>query len=79
MGGESVRGMDMQRVNSRSIYSIGYDPNSQTLVIRFWGGLTYKYFGVPPSVYSQFVSASSKGRFYNSYIRGNRYLGERLN
>lgn len=71
--------MDMQRVNSRSIYSIGYDPVTQTLVIRFWTGFTYRYFGVSQNVYSQFMSAGSKGRFYNSYIRGNRYLGERLN
>ena len=70
--------MEMNRVSSRTIYSIGFDKQSSTLQIRFWSGFTYQYFGVPVSVYESFKLATSKGRFYNQHIRGNRYLGRRV-
>mgnify|MGYP000659196090 CR=1 FL=1 len=70
--------MEMLRVRSTMIHSIGYEPQTHILVIRLWTGFTYRYVGVPQNVHAALMAASSKGRFYNSYIRRNKYLGERI-
>lgn len=37
--------------------------------IRFAGGNEYDFCGVPEAVHEALMSASSKGTFYNDYIR----------
>jgi hypothetical protein len=32
-------------------------------------GNTYTYYGVPKDVYERFLHASSKGQFFNDYIK----------
>lgn len=61
--------MEMQRVNSRAIQAIGYDPVSWRLRIRFEKGDTYDFCGVPSDLYERFMRAPSKGSFYNDHIR----------
>ena len=60
----------MQMVNfaSRSIAAAGYE--NGMLLVAFRGGGLYRYDGVPPSTASQLFSAASKGRFYQSFIKG---------
>lgn len=70
--------MEMQRVRSAMIREVGYNTQTHILVIRLWTGFTYRYFGVPQSVHEGLMKAQSKGRFYNSFIRGNKYQGERI-
>ena len=54
---------------STSIAVIGYDPNQLTLEIEFLEGIIYRYFDIPVSVYLNLVNASSRGRFFNYYIK----------
>lgn len=61
---------ERQRVNSSDLQSVGYDPNTGTLEIRFHSGGTYKYFGIPARVYSSLVGAASHGRYFHRCIKG---------
>lgn len=37
--------------------------------MEFLKGAVYQYYGVPEQVYREIMSAPSKGRFLNTYIR----------
>jgi len=62
--------MDMQNVRSKAIKAIGYDDQTSRLFIQFTHNpKIYHYYQVPKAIYSGFMAASSKGDYYNSYIR----------
>lgn len=46
-----------------------YDPGKQTLAVTFATGRTYLYFAVPPDIYSEFITAPSRGQYFNWRIR----------
>ena len=56
-------------VISTELRSIGYDEESSTLEVEFHRRGTYQYFGVTKETYLELMSASSKGRYFNSWIR----------
>jgi hypothetical protein len=55
-------------VSSSFIAAIGW--TNDTLQVELLNGRIYEYYGVPRSVYSAFLSAPSKGKYFNSYVRG---------
>ena len=55
-------------VASSDLASVGYE--NGVLYIRFKKGGLYEYTNVPLSVYSGLMSAASKGRYFQSFIRG---------
>lgn len=56
-------------VNSSAIRAVGY--NGFTLAVQFRTSATvYEHFGVPYSVYVEFLCAESLGAYYNQHIRG---------
>jgi hypothetical protein len=57
---------------STAIEHISYDEAGSELHVKFVGGGTYTYYGVPKSVYEGFRASSSKGTFFNNLIK-NRY------
>ena len=59
----------MNKVQSSNIAEVDYSAESQELFIKFTNGATYKYEEVPPRVYSDFLKAESKGKFFHSNIR----------
>ncbi len=61
--------MRMHPAPSSSIKAAGYDARQRTLRLRYAGGGTYEYFGVPASVVKDFIAAPSKGRFVNLRIK----------
>lgn len=61
--------MDRQRVISSELDSVGYDDANNVLEVEFRTGGVYQYFGVPRELYVALVTASSKGRFFNSEIK----------
>lgn len=69
--------MNRQYVNSSNLRSIGYDQASQTLEIEFHSGRVYQYYGVPLSVYTGLMNASSHGTFFHRFIKG-RYSDARI-
>lgn len=60
--------MNMQPVRSSDLQSVGYE--SGVLHIRFNSGGTYRYDGVPESVYRGLMSAPSHGRYFHAHIKG---------
>ena len=47
-----------------------YWPDTQALELCFAGGRRYLYVGVPLDVAERFQHAPSKGRFFNTQIKG---------
>ena len=60
--------MSMIPVSSSAIRAIGYD--GSTLYVEFHNTGMYAHPHVPYSVYLGLMRASSKGGYYNAYIRG---------
>lgn len=69
--------MDRIPVSSSNISQIGYEPDSQILEIEFLKGGVYQYSSVPPSVFDEFMAASSKGRYFSAYVK-DRYPTTRV-
>lgn len=61
--------MEMIRVNSSAISAIGYDPTTQHMRIEFVEGHTYTFCRVPSRIFDGLLASSSKGTYYNNYIR----------
>ena len=55
---------------SSSIAAFAYEAEDMALFVRFKNGRTYRYSGVPASVFSAFSRADSKGIFFNAQIQG---------
>ncbi len=56
-------------VESAAIKEIDYDAERAKLLVRFQSGEQYVYVGVPGEVHRSFVTAESKGRFFQAEIR----------
>ena len=57
-------------VTSSNVAGYQYLSGKSVLLVAFKSGGTYSYDNVPPSVWNSFLSASSKGKFFNSDIEG---------
>ena len=64
--------MEMISVISSAIDAIGYDVKTFQLAIKFKQGDTYIFCRVPEKIYLELMSAGSKGRYYDDFIK-NRY------
>ncbi len=69
--------MTLQPVKSSNIESVGYDPASKTMQVKFRSGSTHQYSGIAPEVHAAFMGASSHGAYYAARVRG-RYPGEKV-
>jgi hypothetical protein len=58
-----------EAVESSSLKSVGYAPESQTLEVEFHHGAVYRYLGVPPTVHEALLRSESKGAFLNREVR----------
>ncbi|HEX4303983.1 MAG TPA: KTSC domain-containing protein [Rhizomicrobium sp.] len=54
---------------STVIRSFGYHAAHRTLDIRFVSGRRYVYHDVPAALYDAIRDATSKGEFFNTYIK----------
>lgn len=61
--------MKRQFVSSSNLYSVGYEPKTETLEIEFRGGDVYQYYNVSGNIYDHLMKAGSKGEFFHVYIR----------
>jgi len=55
-------------VKSSNIHSVGYNSLYRILQVQFHHGGIYQYYDVPGNVYTEFMQASSKGKFLNAKI-----------
>jgi len=69
--------MERQFVESSMIKSIGYDAQSSTLEIEFNSGAVWQYFDFPESLWYEFESSESKGKFFHGQIK-NQYRESRV-
>ena len=72
-----MENVEEQRVSSSTVTSIGYDVRTRTLEIEFASGRVYQYYEVPDQMHAEIMQASSRGQFFNSYIR-NAYAFSRV-
>lgn len=61
--------MNRSYVSSSNLRAVGYDHDSSVLEVEFHNGYIYQYRGVPSFVYSSLMNASSKGQYFNGFIR----------
>jgi len=61
--------MPRETVDSSAIAAVTYDERRQYFDVELKNGRTYRYFGVPPQAYEEFMAAASKGQYYNDEIR----------
>ena len=59
--------MRMIPVASSDLAAVGYE--SGALYVSFHSGGTYRYAGVPESVYRELMAAPSHGRYFHQFIR----------
>ena len=64
-------GTIMKSVRSGTMKAIGYDEETQTLIVEFYSGI-YVYDTVPADVHRKLMASDSKGKFFASHIR-NKY------
>ena len=57
-------------VSSSAISSVRYNEEDQTLNITFTSGREYELPGVDRDTFDSFMSAPSKGSFFNSRMKG---------
>lgn len=60
--------MEMIKVNSSSLDSVGYDEKRKVLVIKFHNGV-YEYFGLPKQIFLSLLDAPSKGKYFHDFIK----------
>lgn len=61
--------VNMIPVESSNIVAICYDSDDKALYVKYSTN-TYKYDDVPKEIAYKFLTADSKGRFMNDYIKG---------
>ena len=62
--------MNMHPVTSSQLHSIGYDPETKTLAIKFKTGGVYHYADVPESEHKAMMAAPSHGKHFYANIKG---------
>jgi hypothetical protein len=60
----------MPPVSSSALKAIDYRPLEHQLVLTFSSGEVYQYNQATEVLYREFLAAPSKGRFFQSEIRG---------
>ena len=61
--------MKIKPVQSSSINTIGYEPDTQTLHVEFASGRAYHYKGVSPEEHDALLNAKSIGAHFSKFIR----------
>ena len=57
-------------VESTTLATVAYDQVRELLQLEFCSRAIYQYVGVPAAVHAALLSAPSKGRYFNKFIRG---------
>ena len=61
--------MKRSPVESSSLASVGYDPDTRIPEIEFRNGSVYQYSEVPASAHAALMSADSHGKYFSRHIR----------
>lgn len=69
--------MEVKKVTSSNIDSIGYDSAKKLLKVIFKNGSIYDFYDVEAPVYSALMASRSLGKYFNTNIR-NSYTFEKV-
>jgi len=69
--------MELIQVKSANLSKVGYDEESELLLIVFNSGSIYEFQKVPKDLYESLMQAPSIGSFFNKTIR-NRYVYKKI-
>ena len=69
--------MELHSVASSNIKAIGYDEDTQRLIVEFHTGKKYAYREVSPEVHEALMGAKSIGLYFGLNIRG-KYGTEKI-
>ena len=69
--------MERTFVESSMMKSIGYDSNNSILEIEFNSGAIWQYYDFPESLWYEFNSTDSKGKFFHREIK-NQFTESRV-
>jgi hypothetical protein len=61
--------MNRKDVESTMIRTIGFDPDTSTLEVVFNNDEVWHYFDFPESLWYEFETADSHGKFFNRMIK----------
>ena len=61
--------LDWVRVRSSNVEAAAYSPTFGRMFVRYKGGKTYAYDGVPRGVYEGLLAAPSKGQYVYYVLR----------
>ena len=61
---------DRIRLDSTPLAAVAYDDRHGELKLDFRDGARYTFSGVAPELFRNLLRATSKGSFFNRYIRG---------
>ncbi len=59
----------LESVQSSTIKAVGYDPQSEMLVVEFHNGGTYLYAGVGATTHQALMAAPSLGSYLHSHVK----------
>lgn len=62
--------MDMRPVESSNVESVGYNPETETLHVRYKNGSLYEYAGVPQDTHEELMAAESVGQHLAQNVKG---------
>ena len=63
-------------LDSTTLTAVAYDERRDELQLDFHDGARYGYSGVAPEMFRDLLCATSKGSFFNRYIRGHFPYGK---
>jgi len=69
-GSVDLNGFECSNTSSSFVHRICYQKQSKYLIVRL-NNTYYHYCRLPQGTYNSWLSASSKGRYYNRNIKGN--------
>ena len=72
-----IKNLEPQAKESECVESLQYDFEKEILTIVFVKRGTYTYYNFPPAEFENFNLASSRGTYFNLYIRNAGYEYER--
>jgi hypothetical protein len=61
--------MNRTSVKSSNLQSVGYDEETRILEVEFKNGDVYQYLNVPVSIFTGLLSATSKGSYFDTYVK----------
>ena len=64
-----VSAVEWMPVESGLFSSAAYRTGVRQLYLRFHDGKIYRFFDCPVTVYTEFIAAASKGRYFSQQIR----------